>query len=96
MLEYYYVEIVSSMESLSTSFIRALTLRSDVFDHYDISYCVSLETIGKHSDSLEDMDINNIFIKIPEVYNHLRLLKLKEKCKDETNLKMVRNLQNKL
>jgi len=42
LFEYYYVEIVSSMESLSTSFFRALTLRSDVFNHYDLSYCVSL------------------------------------------------------
>ena len=42
------------------------------------------------------MDINNIYLKVPEVFNSLRYMKLKDKCKDENNLRMVRSIQSRL
>lgn len=42
------------------------------------------------------MDINNIFLKIPNIYSALKHLKLKEKCKDEHSLRLVSNLRKAL
>ena len=39
------------------------------------------------------MDINNIFLKVPEVFNSLKYLHLKPKCQTEENNQIVNNLR---
>ena len=90
--EYYYVNIYNPSETLSTSFIRALTVRSDIFNHTDISYCLSLETAGAISNEIEGLDINNIYEKLPKFWEAFKYLKFKDKCKDEGHLEMAKNL----
>lgn len=52
-------------------------------NHRDLSFCIDVETVGSLSEQLENMDINSIFIKVPEVFNLLKKMKLKEKCQTE-------------
>ena len=58
-----------------------------------MSYCVSLDSLGKMSSSLENIDINNVFLKVPEVFHELKYLKLKEKCRDKENIGFVTKLR---
>ena len=83
-------------ETLSTSFIRALTVRSDIFNHTDISYCLSLETAGAISNEIEGLDINNIYEKLPKFWEAFKYLKFKDKCRDENHLEMAKNLEMKI
>lgn len=48
------------------------------------------------SSALEDIDINNIFVKVPVVFKELKFLKLREGCKDEHRKALVANLRNSL
>lgn len=51
-LEFYYVNAVSESETLSTVLLRSITIRSDVLDHRDLSFCIDVETVGGLSEQL--------------------------------------------
>jgi hypothetical protein len=65
-------------ETASTTFLRALTVRTDIFAHEDISYCVDLETHGTLAELLDGLDINNIYVRIPDVFKAIRFIKFKK------------------
>jgi len=79
--EFYYQHILYPADTASTKLIRAMTPNTNLFNHEDISICLSLETSGKLSESLENLGIYNIYINVPEAFNALKYLKFKDNCK---------------
>lgn len=94
--EYYYQYVLHPAETISTRLLRAITTKVVLFEHEDISPCVALETSGKISENLENLDIKNIYINIPEAFNAFRFMKLKQKCRNDKYLGMVGELGKRL
>ena len=67
-------------------------MRSDIFGHLDISYCLSIETSGEISQALEGLDINNIYDNLPKFWTALKYIKLKDKCRNEKHLELTSKL----
>lgn len=76
--------------------MRSITARIDIFDHKDLSFCIDIDQVGIISEKLEDLDINSIFLKIPDAFNVLKKLILKESCLTEENRQRIRRLADRI
>lgn len=96
--EYYYQFVLHPADTISMRLLRAISVKVDLFEHEDIAHCVDIETSGKISGSLEDLSINNIYIKIPEAFDAIKFMKLKDKpeCRDSKYLGFVTKLRERI
>lgn len=94
--EFYYLNVLHPAETSSTQLLRAMTVLTDVFEHEDISMCLTTETAGKIAENLDGLSIHTIYVKIPAAFDVFRYLKFQEKCKTEKYLEIARELNHRL